>query len=92
MGTCRCLVRRSNDDYYVATSKSLEVEPGYYYRVHADHIVFEGDDRQKRPSHLQTASGYPKSKQNKSPFLIEFREQPLIWATGVTFLNYDSII
>lgn len=33
-----------NDDYYVATSRSLEVEPGYYYRVHADHIVFEGDD------------------------------------------------
>ena len=33
-----------NNDYYVATSRSLEVEPGYYYRVHADHIVFEGDD------------------------------------------------
>lgn len=33
-----------NNDYYVATSKSLEVEPGYYYRVHADHVVQEGDD------------------------------------------------
>lgn len=32
------------DDYYVATSKSLEVEPGYYYRVRAEHIVWEGDD------------------------------------------------
>ena len=33
-----------NNDYYVATSRSLEVEPGYYYRVRAEHIVFEGND------------------------------------------------
>ena len=44
MGICRCWVEEVNNDYYVATSKSLEVEPGYYYRVHADHIVQEGDD------------------------------------------------
>lgn len=37
-------VAEAEDDYYVATSKYLEVEPGYYYRVHADHIVMEGDD------------------------------------------------
>lgn len=36
-----------NDDYYVATSKSLEVEPGYYYRVRAEHIVFEGDESEE---------------------------------------------
>ena len=33
-----------NNDYYVATSRSLEVEPGYYYRVRAEHIVFEGNE------------------------------------------------
>ena len=37
-------VEEATNDYYVATSKSMEVEPGYYYRVHADHIVWEGDD------------------------------------------------
>ena len=37
----------ANNDYYVATSKSLEVEPGYYYRVHADHIVVEGDESEE---------------------------------------------
>lgn len=26
------------NDYYVSTSKSIRVTPGYYYRVHADHI------------------------------------------------------
>lgn len=35
------------DDYYVATSKSLEVEPGYYYRVRAEHIVFMGDESEE---------------------------------------------
>lgn len=33
-----------NNDYYVSTSKTLKVEPGYYYRVHAEHVVQEGDD------------------------------------------------
>ena len=37
-------VEEATNDYYVATSKSMEVEPGYYYRVHADHIVWEGND------------------------------------------------
>ena len=36
-----------NDDYYVATSGSLEVEPGYYYRVRAEHIVFVGDESEE---------------------------------------------
>lgn len=37
-------VEVTDNDYYVATSKSLEVEPGYYYRVRAEHVVQEGDD------------------------------------------------
>lgn len=32
-----------DDDYYVAASRTLKVEPGYYYRVRAEHIVFQGD-------------------------------------------------
>ena len=32
------------DDYFVYTSKSIMVDRGYYYRVHADHIVRKGDD------------------------------------------------
>lgn len=28
-----------NNDYYVSTSKYLTVEPGYYYRVRADHFA-----------------------------------------------------
>lgn len=32
------------DDFFVYTSKSIEVDRGYYYRVHADHFVREGDD------------------------------------------------
>ena len=34
----------ANNDYYVHTDKTLEVPRGYYYRVHADHFVEEGDD------------------------------------------------
>lgn len=40
----------ATDDYYVATSKSLEVEPGYYYRVRAEHIVFVGDESEETAS------------------------------------------
>ena len=32
------------NDFFVYASKSIEVERGYYYRVHADHFVAEGDD------------------------------------------------
>ena len=32
------------NDYYVATGKSIEVPRGYYYRVHADHFVADGED------------------------------------------------
>lgn len=44
-------MEEANDDYYVATSKSLEVEPGYYYRVRAEHIVFVGDESEETASY-----------------------------------------
>lgn len=28
-----------NDDYFIYTSKSITVDRGYYYRVHANHLV-----------------------------------------------------
>lgn len=31
--------KKVENDYYSATSKSIQVERGYYYRVHADHFV-----------------------------------------------------
>lgn len=37
-------VVEETDNYYVATDKTLEVPRGYYYRVHADHFVADGDD------------------------------------------------
>ncbi len=37
-------VAEDTNNYYVATDKTLEVERGYYYRVHADHFVAKGDD------------------------------------------------
>lgn len=36
--------KKLENDYYVATSKSIQVDRGYYYRVHADHLVRMGDD------------------------------------------------
>ena len=38
---------KATNDYYVSTSKSMEVEPGYYYRVRAEHIVFVGDESEE---------------------------------------------
>lgn len=35
--------KKIENDYYVATSKSIQVERGYYYRVHADHFVRMGE-------------------------------------------------
>ena len=32
------------NDYFVYTGKTITVDRGYYYRVHADHFVQEGDD------------------------------------------------
>ena len=32
------------NDYYVAASKSIQVDRGYYYRVHADHFVRMGEE------------------------------------------------
>lgn len=37
-------VEEANDTYFVATGKSIVVDRGYYYRVHADHFVVAGDD------------------------------------------------
>lgn len=37
-------VTEENNNYFVHTDKTLEVDRGYYYRVHADHFVVEGDD------------------------------------------------
>ena len=37
-------VQEATNDYFVITDKTLEVPRGYYYRVHADHFVAEGDD------------------------------------------------
>lgn len=37
-------VEEATNDYFVHTDKTLEVDRGYYYRVHADHFVVEGDD------------------------------------------------
>lgn len=31
--------KQGNDDYFICTSKSITVDRGYYYRVHADHLV-----------------------------------------------------
>lgn len=37
-------VEEATNDYFVATGKSIVVDRGYYYRVHADHFVVDGDD------------------------------------------------
>ena len=37
------MVEKEND-FFVNTGKSITVDKGYYYRVHADHFVREGDD------------------------------------------------
>ena len=37
-------VQEATNDYFVITDKTLEVPRGYYYRVHADHFVVDGDD------------------------------------------------
>lgn len=36
--------KKIENDYFVATSKSIQVDRGYYYRVHADHFVRMGED------------------------------------------------
>lgn len=36
--------KKIENDYYVATSKSIQVDRGYYYRVHADHFVRMGEE------------------------------------------------
>ena len=36
--------KKVENDYYSAISKSIQVDRGYYYRVHADHFVRMGDD------------------------------------------------
>lgn len=36
--------KKVENDYYSATSKSIQVNRGYYYRVHAEHFVRMGED------------------------------------------------
>ena len=36
--------KKVENDYYSAISKSIQVDRGYYYRVHADHFVRMGED------------------------------------------------
>lgn len=36
--------KKVENDYYVAASKSIQVDRGYYYRVHAEHFVRMGED------------------------------------------------
>ena len=36
--------KKVENDYYSAISKSIQVDRGYYYRVHADHLVRMGED------------------------------------------------
>lgn len=36
--------KKVENDYYAAASKSIVVDRGYYYRVHADHFVRMGED------------------------------------------------
>ena len=37
-------VEEDVNDYFVYAAKSITVDRGYYYRVHADHLVQKGDD------------------------------------------------
>ena len=36
--------KKVENDYYSATSKSIQVDRGYYYRVHAEHFVRMGEE------------------------------------------------
>ena len=36
--------KKVENDYYSAISKSIQVDRGYYYRVHAEHFVRMGED------------------------------------------------
>lgn len=38
-------VAENDNTYYIATSKTLTVDRGYYYRVHSDHIAGNEEDR-----------------------------------------------
>ena len=48
---------KREDDYFVYTGKTITVDRGYYYRVHADHFVQEGDDPMEETFSLQMVSG-----------------------------------
>lgn len=43
-GQIDCWMVEKENDYFVNTGKTITVDRGYYYRVHADHFVREGDD------------------------------------------------
>lgn len=37
-------MEEDENDFFVYTGKTITVDRGYYYRVHADHFVQDGDD------------------------------------------------
>ena len=39
-----CWMEEADDDYFIITSKTLTVERGHYYRVHADHFARKDPD------------------------------------------------
>ena len=43
-GQIDCWMVTDDDDYFVITSKTLTVERGHYYRVHADHFARKDPD------------------------------------------------
>lgn len=53
--------KKVENDYYSATSKSIQVDRGYYYRVHAEHFVRMGEDP------IEETYSYTKSHKHLSP-------------------------
>ena len=49
------------NDYFVHTGKTITVDQGYYYRVHADHFVPEGNDPMEETFSLTNGILVPKS-------------------------------
>ena len=54
------MVEKEND-FFVNTGKTITVDRGYYYRVHADHFVREGDDPMEETFSLTNGILVPKS-------------------------------
>ena len=60
-GQIDCWMVEKENDYFVNTGKSITVDKGYYYRVHADHFVREGDDPMEETFSLTNGILVPKS-------------------------------